>query len=1086
MRTLQKKCMKLLATTVFFANLSPALAQDSGGKENNLFWRWDRIGEENIVTGENSPGETLTDWGGRNGFIDTSFRNSVNGDGAVITIRPEYKPGEYNRSFIWSGKDVQIINEGTGSAVKLEFGKGSGSRYVSGTSMIILGGEDMLISAGGNAIDITTRGYDADSDGIIFGMSILGGRIESQNGSALKIDMDTEATEFVWGIGVSRYWRQTQQLESNPHTTFISNAGEGIAAIDMSLHNRTLASGVGVGGGTPLASGINNVTVISAGDGIRLKNSCDLGRDDCNYFNGLSSISWDTLDTVDITAKAGDGFILDGTRMHVNALTIAATGTGVVLIDAGSIANRDFMISSFGHDDSLPWKDGITIRNSTIGISTAGSHFGFDDGEEWESGGFEVWSGKYGEVLDYLARETVDFDYDNRHNPDFGIDLRLEDHAVINLWNSTINASQTGLQLRHDDWRPVMLGKTAVNVSGEDGVGLEIKGTDNKIVKLWGGTNVWAEDGYGLDVDIQPIDFSRWEGDVEGELKTACENGDETFCKMGKGRLDLFVENSSIGGARGLFKNFVGEGTITVTNGHLFGGGNGSGATVLLKDNSTWEINGDGQIAALTVDSGSQLNFIEDRIIGSERFGFARLFVAGDYTGSTDMNSGNWGVISLNASVTGLGGPHDHLEINGNASGHTWVRINNRDVDGRPIAIEDGLVLITVNGIAENGEDTFTLLGDYASNGIEVFQVGAYNRILKYRLADDLTYEWYVDSEYDGSGASVYAPTAPLYESYATVLQQLNGLSTLRQRLGERTFVGGGANGLDGQGFWMRVEGATGHFNSARSSTHVNSDLDSIKTQMGLDFGLLETGTSQLVGGLYVQYGHGKADIKSRYGHGNIKTDAYGFGGTLTWLQNNGFYVDAQAQLQWFHSGIYSRAIDGDHERGYNRHVISGNDGFGYALSLEGGREIAFARGWQMTPQVQLTYNNVDFDSFRDVTGTRVGSHNSDSLIARLGLAVERERQWQAAAGDKRVLSFYGIGNVYQEFLDGGTVDVGADRVRLNNRIERTWVGLGGGVDYRWKNEAFSLYGEVNAKTAVSDFGDSYNLQGTIGFKTRF
>lgn len=1088
MKTLQKKCiMKLLATTVFFANLSPALAQDNNDdglseQANNFLWKWDLIGKENVVTGGNSPGETLIDWGASHGFIDTAFKNSVDGDGAVITIRPEYKPGEYSEPFIWSGKDVQIINEGTGSAVKLEFGEESGSGYVSGASMLVLGGEDMLISSGGNAIDLTAKNYDSDS--ISLSVSILGGRIESQNGSALKIDVNMEESEFAWGIGLSRYWKTNWQVEGNPRTTFISNAGEGVAAIDISVHNRILASDVTAGGGSPMANGINSATIISAGDGIRLKHSCDLERGACSYFNGLESRTWDTLDTVDITAASGDGFILDGTRMHVNALTIAAGGTGVVLIDAGSIANRDFMVLSYGYDDNLPWKDGITIRNSTVGISTAGSHFGFDDGTTvWEESGSGIWADKYVEVLNYLSRETVDFDPDN---PDFDIDFTLEDYSVINLQNSTINADQTGLRLGHDDWRPVILGKTEVNVSGEDGVGLEIKGTDNKIVKLWGGTNVWAEDGYGLDVDVRPVDFSRWEGDVQEQIKNACENGDEASCNMGKGRLDLFVENSMIGGRRGLFKNFVGEGTITVSNGQLFGGGNGSGATVLLKNNSIWGVNGDGQIAALTIDSGSWLSFIEDRFTGSERFGFAKLFVAGDYTGSADMNTDNWGTISLNASVTGLGGPHDHLEIAGNASGHTWVIINNRDVDGNPIEIEDGLVLITVNGVAENGKDTFKPLGEYSSSGIEVFQAGAYNKVLKYRIGDTLTYEWYIDSEYDAVGAQVYAPTSPLYESYATVLQQLNGLSTLRQRLGERTFVSRDANKLDGQGFWMRVEGATGSFNSARSPTHANFGLDSIKTQMGLDFGLLETGNSQLVGGLYVQYGHGKADIKSRYGHGDIKTDAYGFGGTLTWLQNNGFYIDAQAQLQWFDSGIYSRAVDGARERGYNRHVISGNDGFGYALSLEGGREIALARSWQMIPQVQLTYNNVNFDTFRDVIGTRVGSHNSDSLIARLGLAVEHERQWQAAAGDKRVLNFYGIGNVYQEFLNGGTVDIGVDRVRFNNRIERTWVGLGGGVDYSWKNEVFSLYGEVNARTAVNDFGDSYNLQGTIGFKARF
>ena len=45
------------------------------------------------------------------------------------------------------------------------------------------------------------------------------------------------------------------------------------------------------------------------------------------------------------------------------------------------------------------------------------------------------------------------------------------------------------------------------------------------------------------------------------------------------------------------------------------------------------------------------------------------------------------------------------------------------------------------------------------------------------------------------------------------------------------------------------------------------------------------------------------------FGKGSIDTDGYGFGGTLTWLGQNGFYVDGQTQLNWYDSDITSDTL---------------------------------------------------------------------------------------------------------------------------------------------------------------------------------
>ncbi|WP_073433701.1 autotransporter domain-containing protein [Halomonas cupida] len=45
--------------------------------------------------------------------------------------------------------------------------------------------------------------------------------------------------------------------------------------------------------------------------------------------------------------------------------------------------------------------------------------------------------------------------------------------------------------------------------------------------------------------------------------------------------------------------------------------------------------------------------------------------------------------------------------------------------------------------------------------------------------------------------------------------------------------------------------------------------------------------------------------------------------------------------------------------------LVDNNDGDGYALSTESGRSIAMGAGdWTLTPQAQLIWSSVDFDSF--------------------------------------------------------------------------------------------------------------------------
>ena len=77
--------------------------------------------------------------------------------------------------------------------------------------------------------------------------------------------------------------------------------------------------------------------------------------------------------------------------------------------------------------------------------------------------------------------------------------------------------------------------------------------------------------------------------------------------------------------------------------------------------------------------------------------------------------------------------------------------------------------------------------------------------------------------------------------------------------------------------------------------------------------------------------------------------------------------------------------------------------------------------------------------------------------------------------------NLYGIANLYYEFLDRSTVDV--EGVQFANADDRTWGGIGAGGSYSWSDDKYSVFGEASINSSLSDFADSYSLDGLAGFR---
>jgi outer membrane autotransporter protein len=166
------------------------------------------------------------------------------------------------------------------------------------------------------------------------------------------------------------------------------------------------------------------------------------------------------------------------------------------------------------------------------------------------------------------------------------------------------------------------------------------------------------------------------------------------------------------------------------------------------------------------------------------------------------------------------------------------------------------------------------------------------------------------------------------------------------------------------------------------------------------------------------------------------------------------------------------------------RNLADDNKGFGYALSLEAGQRIALNQHWTLTPQAQLVYLDVRFNSFTDPFGAAVSLADGASLRGRLGLAAEYQQRWKQDNGTVSRISAYGIANLYNEFLDGMRVNVSG--TQLASRDDRLWGGVGLGGSYNWNDNKYSVYGEVMANTALAHFGDSFTIGGTVGVRVKW
>ncbi len=556
---------------------------------------------------------------------------------------------------------------------------------------------------------------------------------------------------------------------------------------------------------------------------------------------------------------------------------------------------------------------------------------------------------------------------------------------------------------------------------------------------------------------------------------------------MSVGTVNLTADSSNLIG-----NSLINSGTVDFklsnnsvwTGAALVGDNNRVLHSLTLDETSRWIINDNSTVQSLTNKGTVEFAALPGK--------FKSLTILDDYHNDD-------GRFILTSQLGLDNSPTDTLIFKKDVSGDIELKVVN--VGGNGAQTVEGIPIVIIEGTSTAN---FALNGDYVHEGEQSVVGGLYAYKLRHgSVSDPNDGNLYLRSEKfkdDPDPDPLYNAGIPLYEAYPQLLLGLNALPTMQQRVGNRYWsnagnrsLAQGADGIEayvpsteagtfiqGNGVWGRIEGSHTKINPRFSTSETNYDFNSFKLQAGLDGMLNETETGKLIGGITAHYTHGEMDVESIHGNGDIKTDGYGFGGTLTWYSDSGFYIDGQAQLTWYRSDLYSSTA--------KKNLANGkNNGFGYALSIEGGQRIAIDENWSVTPQAQLQYSNVDFHDFTtrwESSNTDVALDKGDSLRGRLSVSLDYQNAWQNTRGMTNRSTVYGIANLYNEFLDGTKVNIATKA--FANKQERLWGGIGLGGSYNWDNDKYSLYGEASINTSFKNFGDSHSYKGTVGMRVKW
>ncbi len=311
--------------------------------------------------------------------------------------------------------------------------------------------------------------------------------------------------------------------------------------------------------------------------------------------------------------------------------------------------------------------------------------------------------------------------------------------------------------------------------------------------------------------------------------------------------------------------------------------------------------------------------------------------------------------------------------------------------------------------------------------------------------ADGETLELALDHE--GRILTGPPPHARVYEALPSILLGMSAPLTHAERMGAPRSPRGG---------WARVEGASGDWKAASSTTGAAYELKRHGVRAGFDMSV----DANLLLGFSVHHVRGSADVA---GGGDIEVRGSGAGVSAAYAPGGGFYLDGQVEATF-----YSADLDSDLRGG----LKTGAFAFGLSMGAELGKRMDFRRG-TLTPRARLVRSSISMDRFTDELDGRASIRDADSLKGSLGLLAEAVR----TSGEGE-FALRGSLDVEREFSPETTAKLDRDSLEAEAEATRVLVGLGA----RWRRGDFSIGGEVSAHGLGSDH-ESLGGRLTLGWR---
>ncbi len=391
-----------------------------------------------------------------------------------------------------------------------------------------------------------------------------------------------------------------------------------------------------------------------------------------------------------------------------------------------------------------------------------------------------------------------------------------------------------------------------------------------------------------------------------------------------------------------------------------------------------------------------------------------------------------------------------------------------------------------MNG-APASPDTFYLEGGVASSGNYLFDLVFVPDAIV--IQDSINDGWFLTTIGLASG----------YQTHVTAAQRLfqTNMQTMRERMsylrgevygddhmedaatGEQSAdlgsadyaeqqaeMDGGRPGRD-EGISVWVDGRFDHTEDEQDGMFdVGYTSNANGVLVGGDYALdgIFSGSDRLLLGAFAGYGSTDADYDAAF-TGNFDVSGPMVGAYATYLSGFGLYLDGVLAYQRLHFDSVNDTTT----------ATASYDGDAFGLSLEAGYRVNLGGGFEIEPQVQLSYTNVTHEDFVDSVGTTVSDDEGYSLQLRGGL---RAFTTFDITDDVSIRPHVDVGVVHEFAEDNSVVVLGST---FKDALYETAIEVGGGftVDFPYGMKVFV---DVDYRGA-----DNYNnVNGMVGLRLSF